>query len=143
MLGKLKLATLVASLALATTPVMAQAVPPDANKALWCATAFGAIEPQARATGATAIADNFLKYTKALTTSSHDLLVKAGFTEDQITALAAKYTKDVPEQMTQPTADSFSQQDCTALVDPAAAAAMAAPDAPTPPAADAPVKPAN
>ena len=55
-----------ATLALAT-PVLAQdapAVPADANKALWCATAFTMVEPQARQAGDTVAADNFLKYSK-------------------------------------------------------------------------------
>src|SRR5438105_14657903 len=109
MYGKLRLSVLAAGLALATTaPVLAQQVPPGANKALWCATAFTAVEPQARSAGATDVADNFLKYAKTLTTTSHDLLIKGGFTEEQVTALVAKYAAEVPPQMSQPTADRFT-----------------------------------
>jgi hypothetical protein len=148
-----------ATLALAT-PVLAQdapAVPADANKALWCATAFTMVEPQARQAGDTVAADNFLKYSKALTTTSQDGLKKAGFTDDQVTATTAKYKDTVNKQLTPGGAPDFTVVDCTALVDPAAAAAIqatsgapaaapadgtAAPAAVTAPATPAPAAPA-
>ena len=133
-------------------PAAAQTVPADANQALWCATAFTQVEPQARSAGQADMADNFLKYSKTLGATSHDLLTKAGFTEDQIKAQQAKYSDTVTKELA-PTGGGtpdFTVEACTALADPAAAAKAAAaaaaapaPDATTPaPAADAPATPA-
>ena len=122
-----RLAALVAFAAIGfAAPAFAQDVPADANKALWCATAFSLVEPQARAQGQTSAADNFLKYSKTLADSSHDLLTKAGFTEDQIKAQAPTYSDKVNKELTGGSAAEFSVVDCTALVDPQAAALIKA-----------------
>jgi hypothetical protein len=115
-------------------PAMAQDVPADANQALWCATAFTQVEPQARSAGKTDMADSFLKYGKILGTSSHDLLTKAGFTEDQVKAAQTKYTDTVGKELAQGGTPDFTVEACTALADPAAAAAAAAAPAPATPA---------
>ena len=114
-------------------PAVAQDVPADANQALWCATAFTQVEPQARSAGQADMADSFLKYSKLLGTSSHDLLTKAGFTEDQIKAAQTKYTDTVGKELAQGGTPDFTVEACTALADPAAAAKAAA----APPATDA------
>jgi len=104
----------------------APAVPADANEALWCATAFTQVEPQARSAGQTEMADNFLKYGKGLTTTGHDLLIKAGFTEDEAKAQAATFVDTVTKQLGAGGKPDFTVEACTALADPAAAAAMTA-----------------
>ena len=131
----------------AALPAVAQdapAVPPDTQKALWCATAFTLVEPQARAQGQTEAADRFKKYADSLNSTSHDGLAKAGFSEDQIktqtTAYTDKVTKELSGSGAQP---EFSVVDCTQLVDPAAAAAIqtGAPGTPGPEASPAPASP--
>jgi len=114
-----------ATLALAT-PALAKDVPADAGKALWCASAFTIVEPQARAQGQVSAADNFLKYAKALNTASHDSLVKAGFTEDEIKAEGPTYTDKVTKELTGGGTAEFSVVECTQLVDPSAAALIQA-----------------
>ena len=57
-----------ALIGLVAPAMAAPAVPADANAALWCATAFTQVEPQARSAGQTEMADNFLKYGKGLIT---------------------------------------------------------------------------
>jgi len=128
-----------------TAPALAQdapAVPPETDKALWCATAFTLVEPQARAQGQTEAADKFKKYADSLNTSGHDGLAKAGFTEDQIKTQSAAYTDKVTKELNgsgpQP---EFSVVECTELVDPAEAAAIQA-GAPAAPANPAPASPA-
>ncbi|HTJ57497.1 MAG TPA: hypothetical protein VL418_08050 [Devosiaceae bacterium] len=122
----------------------AQAVPADANKALWCASAFGLVSPQARAQGQTAAADNFDKYTKALNDVAAASLKKAGFADDKIKAQSATYTDKVGKELAGGSAPEFSVVECTQLVDPAAAAAMQQAPAPSAPAggAMAPATPA-
>ena len=132
-------------------PAFAQAVPDDANKALWCSTAFTLVEPQARAQGDAPAADNFHKYAATLSGTGGDSLKKAGFTDDQIKATTAGYTEKVTKELSGGGAAEFSVIECTMLVDPAAAAAIQqqapapAPDAAAPaPAPDvAPATPAN
>jgi hypothetical protein len=140
------------TLGFAAPAFAAPAVPDDANKALWCATAFTIVEPQARQAGDTAAADNFKKYADTLTGTSHDSMSKAGFSEADIKATGIKYVDAVTKELTQDGAPEFSVVDCTTLVDPAAAAAIktapaapaAAAPAPAPaaPAAPAPAAPA-
>jgi len=108
----------------AAVPAFAQDVPADANKALWCSTAFGLVSPQARAQGQTAAADNFDKYAKALNDMATASMKKAGFTDDKIKAQSAVYTDKVHKELGGGGTAEFSVVDCTQLVDPAAAAAM-------------------
>lgn len=118
----------------AALPAQAQQVPADANKALWCATAFTLVEPQARAQGQTTAADSFKKYSDTLSQTSHDSLSKAGFTEDQIKAQGTAYSDKVSKELTGNGEAEFSVVECTELVDPAAAAAIKS-EAPPPDAA--------
>ena len=117
----------------AGTPVLAQAqqIPADANKALWCAAAFTLVEPQARAAGQTAAADNFLSYAKTLNAQSQASLTKAGFTDDQIKTQSGTYTSKVAQELNPGGKPEFSVVACTELVDPGKAAAMQ-PAAPAP-----------
>ena len=103
-------------------PALAQDVPADANKALWCSSAFTLVEPQARSQGQTSAADNFLKYSKQLADISHASLIKAGFSEDQIKAQGTAYTDKVNKELTVGGAAEFSVVDCVQVVDPQAAA---------------------
>jgi len=122
-------AVLAISLAAAAAPAFAQttpAVPDDANKALWCASAFTIVEPQARAQGQASAADNFLKYSKQLSDLSHQSLLKAGFTEDQVKAQGAAYNDKVTKELTGGGAAEFTVVECTQLVDPQAAALIKA-----------------
>jgi len=130
-------------------PAFAQAVPDDANKALWCSTAFTLVEPQARAQGDATAADKFSKYAATLTGTSGDSLKKAGFTDDQIKTTAATYKDKVTKELSGGGAAEFTVIECTMLVDPAAAATLqqqqqapapdtAAPAAPAPDATPAP-----
>ncbi|MGN6101584.1 MAG: hypothetical protein ACTHOR_10590 [Devosia sp.] len=124
-----RLAALVTLALLGTTPVLAQAtpaVPADANKTLWCASAFTLVEPQARAQGQISAADNFLKYSKQLSDMSHASMVKAGFTEDQIKSTGATYSDKVNKELTGGGTAEFSVVECTQLVDPQAAALIQA-----------------
>jgi hypothetical protein len=108
----------------AAAPAFAQDVPADANKALWCASAFGLVGPQARAQGQTAVADNFDKYAKSLSDTAGASLKKAGFADDKIKAQAPAYALKVSKELTGGGAAEFTVVDCTMLVDPAAAAAI-------------------
>ena len=131
-------------------PALAQDVPADAAKALWCASAFTLVEPQARAQNQTSAADNFLKYAKELTDLSHQGLVKAGFSEDQIKVQSATYADKVNKELTGGGTAEFSVVECVQIVDPQAAALIksgsGAPAdgtaAPAAPAAAAPATPA-
>jgi|GEM_PF-4007443 len=107
-------------------PAMAQDVPADVSKALWCASAFTLVEPQARAQNQVSAADNFLKYSKELTTVSHDGLVKAGFSEDQVKVQNGVYADKVNKELTGGGTPEFSVVDCVQLVDPQAAALITA-----------------
>lgn len=107
-------------------PAFAQDVPADANKALWCSTAFGLVAPQAKAQGQADAADKFDKYSKTLAGTGSDALKKAGFTDDQVKTASASYTDKVTKELQGASAPEFSIYDCTMLVDPAAAAAMQA-----------------
>jgi hypothetical protein len=112
----------------AETPQM----PADANKALWCAAAFTLVEPQARAAGQTAAADNFLNYAKMLNSQSAASMTKAGFTDEQIKAQSGAYTAKVAGELNPGGTPEFSVVACTELVDPAKAAAMQSGAAPVP-----------
>jgi hypothetical protein len=115
-----------ASLALlgAAAPAFAQEVPADANKALWCATAFTLVEPEARKQGQTEAADHFKSYSTTLSQTSHDSLTKAGFSEDQIKSQTTAYTDKVTKELTGSGQPEFSEVECVTLVDPAAAQAI-------------------
>jgi len=116
-----------------TTP----ALPDDANKALWCATAFNMVAPIAKSHGQNEAADKFTKYAGILTTAAHDSLIKAGFTEDQVKAQAAPYTDKVNKELSPGGQAEFSAVDCSKLADPTATPPVpVAPDA-TAPAPDA------
>jgi hypothetical protein len=136
-----------ASLALlgAAAPAFAQDVPADANKALWCATAFTLVEPEARAQGQTEAADHFKSYSTTLSQTSHDSLTKAGFSEDQIKSQASAYTDKVTKELTGSGQPEFSEVECVTLVDPAAAQAIQQQQAPqdATPAPDNATPPAN
>ena len=147
------LAALTAFAALtAASPVWAQstpAVPADANKALWCSTAFGIVAPQARAQKQDAAADSFTKYAKTLSDNAADSLKKAGFTDEQVKAQTPVYADKVNKELTGSGNAEFSVIECTQLVDPGAAAKIqqgtgAPADAGTPAAAGAaPTAPAT
>ena len=138
MIIRTRLAALLALAALgAVAPAWAQtapAMPDDANKALWCSTAFSLVAPQAKAQGQTAAADRFTKYSATLATTGHDSMIKAGFTEDQAKAQTAAYTDKVTKELSGGGQADFTVVECTMLVDPQAAAAL---QQATPPAADA------
>lgn len=123
-------------LALGTAvPALAQGVPADADKALWCASAFAIVEPQARAEGEAATAkndtetakadltaaDNFKKYAGMLQDISSASLKKAGFTDDQIKVQVTAYSDKVNKELTGGGTAEFSVVECTQLVDPQAA----------------------
>jgi hypothetical protein len=127
-------------------PAFAQAVPDDANKALWCSTAFTLVEPQARAAGDATAADKFSKYAATLTGTSGASLKQAGFTDDQIKTTAASYKDKVTKELSGGGVAEFTVIDCTMLVDPSAAAAIQqqqAPAAAPAPDAAAPAAPAR
>lgn len=105
-------------------PAFAQPVPDDANKALWCSTAFGLVEPQARAQGQAAAADNFKKYAETLLGTGGDSLKKAGFTADQVKTTTAGYADKVSKELQGGSAAEFTVVECTMLVDPTAAATL-------------------
>jgi len=107
-------------------------IPADANKALWCASAFTLVEPQARAAGQTAAADNFLNYAKMLNAQSAAAMSKAGFTDEQIKSESGTYTAKVAGELNPGGKPEFSVVACTELVDPAKAAAMQPGAAPQP-----------
>jgi hypothetical protein len=120
------LAPLAIALLAMAIPAFAKDVPADANKALWCASAFSFVEPQARAQGQISAADNFAKYAKSLNDASHASLSKAGFSDDEIKAQGASYSDKVNKELTGGGTAEFSVVECTQLVDPAAAALIQA-----------------
>jgi hypothetical protein len=107
-------------------------LPADANKTLWCASAFTLVEPQARAAGQTAAADNFLAYAKTLNAQSAASMSKAGFTDEEIKSESGTYTAKVAGELNPGGKPEFSVVACTELVDPAKAAAMQPGAAPAP-----------
>ncbi|MDR3474234.1 MAG: hypothetical protein P4M09_21505 [Devosia sp.] len=149
---QMRLWALAGLLALGTAaPALAQDVPAETSKSLWCASAFALVEPQARAEGAAATAkndsasaqadiaaaDNFKKYAGMLQDMSTASLKKAGFTDDQIKTQTTAFAEKVNKELTGGGAAEFSVIECTKLVDPEAAAmnarsTVSTPDAATP-----------
>lgn len=89
---------------LAVTPILAADVPPEADRVLWCGSAFYWLAADAADAGNEAEADQYGTWSDTLLAEATDLLEAAGFDQEALDATVETYDTDVVAEMTTPAA---------------------------------------
>jgi hypothetical protein len=113
----------VVALAFAAAPVLAQDiagdVPEDAQKDLWCGTAFGLMlkeAPAEKSGDKTGLKDAFKAGSAALIERALPIYLESGYTNDTLDAYRLKLEAEVSRTIDGGAPGPYTFQDCSALI---------------------------